>query len=495
MIEILGVSIEGYKIKHFVSTFFLSEIDPKNITRIGFKIIFEDENERETKEKNKKELEMKIYLRLKPESKICRAKDISYKLEKEKYKEGIGAEYKDVIPAEDLKSDIGEFSLKNVNLEKMKLYKHQFIRLNFKVDYSKVTPNERTGEKSKFGILIRIDAENEGIESDSLLKRALGLSKYAWNFHTCLWGEYENAYPYEARRINFSEEIQAMLIIPDKLYTSFGQVNVLPGAYSIHLIKGKDVDSLALEPNKEDVKSEKEEIKKWYKAGSFMINWEFRKTHRVSREVIVEHNESFPRLSMGFIVLSLLFSLSMCIFSEDIYRKLFIEIIGKSSTEFPYFQFKILLIFFVSFIILSFFVYVNFVNYAFHEINIPTEIGSYVFDLILSTIASFLSFIPLVPVISFGLLEWIEKIDGIPLVFISIIIILMCSYILARKRIEEKKPKKKYSLGFLPIIGSFFISIFALSMFSMLTFQNLFLLWAYLCSVSAFTIWKVPIEI
>ena len=93
MIEILGISIKGYKIKHFVSTFFLSEENPKNVVRIGLKIIFEEE----VKEKVKEE-KMKIYFRLKPISKICKEADISYKLREGTYIRGVGAEYEKVIP-------------------------------------------------------------------------------------------------------------------------------------------------------------------------------------------------------------------------------------------------------------------------------------------------------------------------------------------------------------------------------------------------------------
>jgi hypothetical protein len=471
MIEILGISIEGYEILHFVSTFFLSEKNPKNIVRIGFKVIFKKLDKEVGKEQ--REVEMKIFLKLNPISKIYNEKDISYKLKEETYKKGIGVKYEKVTPAKITKIETDELSSSDFDLKTKKLLNHQAIKINLKMD------NKNNNEEGNFlGILIRVDIENEGIESESLLKRAMGLSKYAWNFHTCLWGEHENAYPHGGRNVNPCEEIQTFLILPEILYKSFGQINVLPGAYSIHTVKNRDVDSLSLEPpetpGEEKGKSEKKEVREWYKAGGFMINWRFEKTHRMSREVIVEHIESFPRLSMLFLICSLLSVMSICLFSEDIHREFF------DGTT--YTTFRILSIFVVSIVILFIYILINLKNYAFHEIRAPDEIASYIYY---SCLLVLVSFIPS------SIFLWGEAEKAFFEIFrsreyLAIAIILICAYVLIYTLTPWKTKKKfrmRYVLALLPVLALAMVA-FAVTLASNYTIREFSVSWAYLCATS-----------
>ncbi len=514
MIEILGISLEGYEIKHVVSTFFLSEENPKKIIRVGLKVIFKEEDKKN--EKKQEKIEMKIFLKLNPNSRVHNEEDISYKLEKEVYKKGIGAEYEQVIPAKISEIKTEELSSNDLDLKTKRPFSHQTIKINFEINNKSDGHNK---EANVFGILIRADIENEGIESESLLKRAMGLSKYAWNFHTSLWGEYENAYPHSGRNINSSEEVQTFLIVPDALYKSFGQINVLPGAYSIHIVKNKDVDSLSLErstnTSEEEEKTEKEKIGKWYKVGSLLIDWQFGKTHRMSREVIVEHIESFPRLSMLFLIFSLLFLMSICTFSEDIYerffaktsediceelftqipkdvdKELFTEILeniceglfAETSHGTSYTTFRVFLIFIVSTAILFIYMLINLRNYAFHEIKAPDEIASYIYY---SCLLVVISFIPSSIFLSEGIEnEFFTIFESIEYPA-TIIIILICSYVLMYRLTPwriKKEFKKIYVLALLPIAA---LAVFALAvaLASNYGIERFFISWAYLCAIS-----------
>ena len=428
-------------------------------------------------------------------SEISYVEDISYKLDKTEYIRGIGAKYDRVVPAKDMKIKIVRIPLKEANSEARELFNHRFVRLNFKVGYRSSEIDDKCN-RGEFGILIRIDIENEGIESESLRERALGLSKYAWNFHTCLWGEYENAYPHRGRDVNSSEEIQVMLIVPDKLYKSFGQINALPGPYSIHIVKSKDVDSLALDPPGDTSKikeriSELDILEDWYKVGSLMINWEFRKTQHVSREVVVEHIESFPRLPMVFLLFSLLSVISFFNFLNDLCVSIPLEM--------SCVRFKFLWTFMIAFLILTVYIFINLYNYAFHEIKIHYETAHYIHDFNLSIIVSIPSLIPFATVISF---DWIDiirvKIGGPLLIVGCAAFILVCFYVLAFRKItqkEETKPRRRYILDSLPILGSLLIALFALFLVSSFNIQNIFLLWAYLSSISTLAVLKVSIGV
>jgi len=312
----------------------------------------------------------------------------------------------------------------------------------------------------------------------------MGLSKYAWNFHTCFWGEYENAYPHNGRDINACK-IETFLIIPDMLYKSYGQINVLPGSYSIHTVKGRDVDALTLESenngkkNEDRKRTEKKKMEKWYKPGGLMIKWQwfFEKTHRVSREVVVEHIESSPRFSMFFLIFSLLFVMSFSLFSQDIYNQFF------DAKKTSYITFKILSIFVVSIAILFIYVLINLTNYAFHEIRAPDEIASYIYY---SCLLVLISFIPS----SIFLWENIE--NKFFTIFESIeypaatIIILICSYVLIYRLTPwriKKKFKRKYSSALLPI-GALAVFALVIALASNYGVRGFLISWAYLCATS-----------
>ena len=290
------------------------------------------------------------------------------------------------------------------------------------------------------------------------------------------------------------------MIIPDKLYTSFGQINFLPGAYSIHLVESKDTDSLALDPpkrasNETETMSEKEEIRKWYKAGSLMINWEFRETHRVSREPIVEHIESFPRLSMLFLLFSLLSAGSFFSFLDNIYKRIYDVVGTESQPEISFLKFGLLLILITVSIILVIYVIINLKNYAFHEIKTPAEMAFYLYNFCLSTIISMFMVFPLARVLA----DFLFMIEEKPWYYPSIgsfIIILMCSFTLVYKKtpwVRERKFKKGYLLGSLPIFGSLLIA--AGTFFWGFSLQDIFVLWAILSTISTAVVLRIAIGV
>lgn len=460
-----------------MSSFFLSEENPKNFVGLALKMILREENNNTEKEHNYQEkVEAEILLRLKHESIISNEKDVSRKIRIEKFqKETIAGYTGIVIPAKKVEIDKSKILLDDLSSKIWNSFSYHVIRINSEID-------SQTNERDMFSISIKMDIENEGIESAPLWRRILGLSGYYWDFQICpyFWGQ-DSAYQYFGENINTVYEMKTFFYIPISLYKSFDLINTFPGANTTPV--GIFQYSKPLICNANGKKStELEEIGKEPKLA---IKWDFGMMDHKQMKIRIAQGENFSRFSMLFSLFSLFLTISFFFFFDEIYNWI--------NPSLTYISFKILYVFLFSLGMITIYVLTAIKDCAYFEMKNPEEPAFHLTRLFFSISLSFISIFPLTFIISSVKSNLICDMGEIPVAG-SLIILLVCSFVLIYRKtpwVETKKFKREYLLGILPIIGPLFMVITLLSLVSELDFSNIFSLWAYFSIISTLAIFKL----
>jgi hypothetical protein len=218
----------------------------------------------------------------------------------------------------------------------------------------KITPfkNDRTGI-----LMISMILEGKIIEKESILKRLIGISRFAWRFQYRLWGHKELTPSFSESAINQCQEAQVYVIIPRKFFTSKGHISPISGGDDMHVINESDIylftESL--------VGEKKEKDSKWMEKGSCAISWNFaRNILSLSREICIEHHEAFPRITTVFFLFS--FWSALVIGMIMISYK---GVISSGDLIFPG------LVFLLTSVLVYFLI--NLKNYSFYEAGLPSR--------------------------------------------------------------------------------------------------------------------------
>jgi hypothetical protein len=341
------------------------------------------------------------------------------------------------------------------------------------------------------GLMLDIVIKNEGIEKESLLKRLLGWSRFAWKFHFKVWSMTEDLEPvkalsaqteeHESQEVYFTnqvDEIQMFLMIPKELVESHGQIVAHPGGDAVHITTRRDRNTFLISEEDQKVRDRiseedqkvrdriseedqkvRDRIVEWVEEGSMTISWGYGQTGSMSREAIVEHRRAHPKAWT-----SLIFATLIAMMAIDFLPRNFIcPMIDLCSSKPQSVQWLTMLpTIVIPVLFVSGYIIINIYNFSFYELRKKT-LANYLrdFSLVLvgSTVAMFIS----IPVF-IQLNETITLSENLILFAVVIIIIV---YILSAseelREIRERKVRIKETERIPHLIFRFVVQIIGTS--------------------------------
>jgi hypothetical protein len=309
----------------------------------------------------------------------------------------------------------------------------EFIRVELKLK-----PFSRKGT----GImLISMIVSGKIVEKESILKRLIGISRFAWRFQYKLWSHKESIPLFAKGTIHECGEAQIYVIIPKKFFISKGHISLTPGGDQMHTIGKSDIDLLT----KFSEEDRRKEDLKWTEKGSCGISWGgSTNVMSLSREVCIEHLEAFPRATTVFFLFSFWVAIATAL-----------GIIYYEGKDFAAFDLLFPGLVFVGSSI-SLYFFINLRNYSFYELGFPSLART--LQGIFRVIA--ICFVTSAAVFSSSLHELTESWESVlPLVLLASIFALGFFVLANEMRIEPKGPDwpRKKSRPFLTAL--FFLTI------------------------------------
>lgn len=438
--EILGISGKGYDFEEVKITIYLDPVNYSKQIRLLIKAVFRSIDI---------DFSDPIYIYLQSNRKIeiknKEILDISERFENEKYSERIGAgeSMRDTTPLkikQPINRIIGENNRIAIELEPQKDEMDKIVK-----EIEIKQKENQDISKPKFGFLVDTIIQDEGIEKESLWKRLVGWSNFAWRFHFKVWSLIENIEPIEpipletgkresgreSSFLNPSEHVQMFLVIPTDLFRSYGQIVAHPGEESMHIMTIRDKNTFIFaEKNKEEQEIWEKRVKAWVEEGAMAISWEYDQTASLSREAVVEHGQAYPRVWALLTFAFLLSVLVMSIFPQRFLCSL-IDICTSAEKNLP----PWIIVFLVLFVFAYFIA--NIYNFSFFELKKITGTKFLMIFLAISMLSLIVS-IPLI--INIG--SFPEKFRGLT-IYAFIIIVAVTALSLLKENQEIKIGKIK----------------------------------------------------
>ena len=357
MLELLGVSTPDFEIDFLKTTIWLHPKGLDNKARLMLKMILRYD---EKKKEDTKPKEIEIYFKVKSGLEVGDLYDEKDKLSR-KYLEKIGSEY--VVDEKDAKMEkilAGKIAIENIPPDSKKGQTYEMTSEEHVEIKLKIKPfSEESFSKNRIWILmVSMILNGKIIEKESILKRLIGVSRFAWRFQYKIWGHKECTPSFSESSIKQCKEAQVYVVIPTKRFISKGHLTLISGGDQTHTISKSDIhlftESLTGDKKKKD--------SEWMEDGSCGISWGFAKNiMSLSRDICIEHHEAFPRATTAFFLVSFWVALAMGM-GIILYKG---ESFSANDLIFPG------LVFLGTSISLYF--WINLKNYSFYELGFPGQ--------------------------------------------------------------------------------------------------------------------------